>query len=131
RHLTNALRLVWAGIGMRKLDEVHVNVRRIRGGGNNVIRELIVLHRPLFQDDVLMERKTDALGYTPFDLAGGEKWVDHASALDDRNEICDPSHVFHSIDFDFRHVATPGVTGVRLEIGRASCRERVERCGAT
>src|SRR6266850_8577917 len=68
RHFTDTLRLVWPGIGMRKLDEFHVNVRRIRAGGNNVVRVLIVLHRSLFQNDVLIKRKTNTLGNAAFDL---------------------------------------------------------------
>ena len=72
----------------------------------------------MFQDNVFIERKADALSNAAFDLAGGEQWVDHPPALDNRGEVCGPCPVLDEIDFDLRHIATPGVSGVSLAAER-------------
>ena len=97
---------------MRKLDKLDLNLRHIGRSGNDVVRELTILHRSLFQNDIFVERQADALGNAAFDLARRQQWVDHPATLHNRDEVGGPSCAVDEIEFDFRHITAPAVGGV-------------------
>src|SRR5262245_60236083 len=81
RHLADPFRIVGTAIRMWKFDEFDLNVWRVRGCRYDVIRELVVLHRASFKNDVFVKRKPDALSDSTFDLSCSQGGIDYSPTL--------------------------------------------------
>src|SRR5215510_14284144 len=80
-HLADTFRSVRAGIVVWKFDELDVNIRRICGRRDNVVCELVVLHRAAFEYDVFIKGESDPLSNTTFDLCRSERGIKNSSAF--------------------------------------------------
>src|SRR5215470_7264490 len=89
RHLADAFRSVRTGIVVWKFDELDVNIWCIRGRRDNVVCELVVLHRAAFEYDVFIKGESDSLSNATFDLRRSERGIKNSAAFHRRDEIRD------------------------------------------
>src|SRR5690349_2813465 len=101
-------------VRIRNLLEVHANRRKIRGGRHDVVRHLAIDHAPFTPDYIFIEGEADTLGYTAFDLPGGQNRIDNPSNLLHRNKVGDAGFEAASVHGNLGNVHRPRIRGISI-----------------
>ena len=81
-------------------------------GGHNVIGHLIVGHVAVLPNDFFVERVSDALRDTTFDLSAGEDGIEHAAHLLHRPEVFHLGGIRDRVHGHLRNLNGPGIGGI-------------------